>query len=138
MTLGPRYRPITGPAPRRPYDRLVQVGLGLAAALLVGAALGALGAWLLAVRRRRPRPGGPAPATLPATAEPTGTGPDLARRVLDVTHFGVLVLDADDEVVLANPAARGMGVLRTGRLTVDELRRSEERRVGKECRSRWS
>ncbi len=132
MTLGPRYRPITGPAPRRPYDRLVQVGLGLAAALLVGAALGALGAWLLAVRRRRPRPGGPAPATLPATAEPTGTGPDLARRVLDVTHSGVLVLDADDEVVLANPAARGMGVLRTGRLTVDELRRlaSTARRDG--------
>lgn len=35
---------------------------------------------------------------------------------------GAIVLDIDDEVVLANPAARAMGILREGRLVVDDLR----------------
>jgi two-component system sensor histidine kinase SenX3 len=38
----------------------------------------------------------------------------LGRRSLDALRVGVLVLDADDRPVLANPAAREMGLLRAG------------------------
>ena len=47
---------------------------------------------------------------------------DLSRRVLEVMRPAAVVLDPADEVVLANPAAAGMGVLRSGRLSVEELR----------------
>jgi two-component system, OmpR family, sensor histidine kinase SenX3 len=41
----------------------------------------------------------------------------LGRRSLDVLRVGVLVLDAEDRPVLANPAAREMGLLRaTGKV----------------------
>jgi two-component system sensor histidine kinase SenX3 len=38
----------------------------------------------------------------------------LGRRSLDALRVGVLVLDADDRPVLANPAAKEMGLLRAG------------------------
>jgi two-component system, OmpR family, sensor histidine kinase SenX3 len=38
----------------------------------------------------------------------------LGRRSLDSLRVGVVVLDADDEPVLVNPAARAMGLLRAG------------------------
>jgi two-component system sensor histidine kinase SenX3 len=38
----------------------------------------------------------------------------LGRRSLDALRVGVLVLDAEDRPVLANPAAREMGLLRAG------------------------
>jgi two-component system sensor histidine kinase SenX3 len=38
----------------------------------------------------------------------------LGRRSLDALRVGVLVLDADDHPVLANPAARELGLLRAG------------------------
>jgi two-component system sensor histidine kinase SenX3 len=57
------------------------------------------------------------PRPVPAAAE------ELSRRVLEVMRSGALVLDSADEVVLANPVARGMGVVRGGRLMVDEMRR---------------
>src|SRR4029077_13762727 len=38
----------------------------------------------------------------------------LGRRSLDSLRVGVLVLDAEDRPVLANPAAREMGLLRPG------------------------
>ncbi|SCL14336.1 two-component system, OmpR family, sensor histidine kinase SenX3 [Micromonospora inyonensis] len=38
----------------------------------------------------------------------------LGRRTIDSLRAGVVVLDADDQPVLVNPAARAMGLLRTG------------------------
>jgi two-component system sensor histidine kinase SenX3 len=49
--------------------------------------------------------------------------PTLARRVLEVMGTAAVVLDPADEVVLANPAARQMGVVRGGRVVVEDLRR---------------
>jgi two-component system, OmpR family, sensor histidine kinase SenX3 len=114
---------------RRPYDRPVEVALGLSVALLAGAAIGGFVAFRLCARRLRAgHAAAPTAASLPTTGPAAAStpsavaGPDLAPRVLDVMQVGALVLDADDEIVLANPAAEGMGVLRGGRLAVDELR----------------
>jgi two-component system, OmpR family, sensor histidine kinase SenX3 len=43
-----------------------------------------------------------------------GAAKGLGRRSLDALRVGVLVLDADDQPVLANPAARELGLLRAG------------------------
>jgi two-component system sensor histidine kinase SenX3 len=40
--------------------------------------------------------------------------PGIGRRTIDSLRAGVVVLDSDDVPVLVNPAARGMGLLRTG------------------------
>ena len=45
----------------------------------------------------------------------------LARRLVDLMDPAVVVLDAGDAVVLANPAARAMGIVRGTRLVVPEL-----------------
>ncbi len=45
----------------------------------------------------------------------------LIRRLVDGLPSGLVVLDADGAVVLANPAARSMGVIDGGRLALDEL-----------------
>jgi len=90
--------------------------VAVAAALVVGAVAGVLVAFLL-IRRRAPVPvTAPAPAVAPLP-------PTLARRVLEVMASAAVVLDPADEVVLANPAARRMGVVRGGRVVVDDLRR---------------
>ena len=44
----------------------------------------------------------------------TRSSKGLGRRSLDALRVGVLVLDAEDRPVLANPAAHGMGLLRPG------------------------
>ncbi len=114
---GPAGR-LGNPGPH-PDDRTigrVEV-VAVAAALLVGAAVGVAVALLLSSRR---------PAVAAATppvrvAEPAP--PMLARRVLEVMGTAAVVLDPADEVVLANPAARQMGVVRGGRVVVDDLRR---------------
>ncbi len=119
-----------GRAPRRPYDRGVDV-VAVTAALLLGVVAGV--AVALALTRRAP---GPLPAAPPPAAPPPATGvvpPALARRVLEVMGSATIVVDQADEVVLANPAARRMGVVRGGRVVVDELRRlaRDARRDGK-------
>jgi two-component system sensor histidine kinase SenX3 len=91
--------------------------VAVAAALLVGAAVGVLVALVLTRRRSA----GTAAAPPAAVVEPVP--PTLARRVLEVMGTAAVVLDPADEVVLANPAARQMGVVRGGRVVVDELRR---------------
>ena len=90
--------------------------VAVAAALVVGAAAGVFVAFLLIGRRT------PVPVTAPAPA-PTPFPPTLARRVLEVMGTAAVVLDPADEVVLANPAARQMGVVRGGRVVVEDLRR---------------
>jgi two-component system sensor histidine kinase SenX3 len=94
--------------------------VAVAAALVVGAAVGVLVAVLLTARRRAAPP--PQVAAPPvARVEPVP--PTLGRRVLEVMGTAAVVLDPADEVVLANPAARRMGVVRGGRVVIDDLRR---------------
>src|SRR3712207_8839310 len=73
-------------------------------------------------------PGGPALAP-----EKSGRQEPSARR--GGRHPDV----AGSDVPQAEPARGGRARVRTGREMAGEIpRRSEERRVGKECRSRWS
>jgi two-component system sensor histidine kinase SenX3 len=88
--------------------------LVVTAALLVGAVAGVLG--VLLFRHTPAAVPVPEPGADPAP-------PTLARRVLEVMGTAAVVLDPADEVVLANPAARQMGVVRGGRVVVDDLRR---------------
>ncbi|WP_369799903.1 sensor histidine kinase [Micromonospora sp. HK10] len=69
-------------------------------------------------RRRSARPGSPGsrggvgrPA-IPDDQQARLAG--LGRKSIDALRAGVVVLDPDDEPVLVNPAARAMGLLRTG------------------------
>ncbi|WP_448641230.1 sensor histidine kinase [Geodermatophilus sp. URMC 63] len=90
--------------------------VALVTGLVVGAVVAA--AVVLLVRR---------PAAHPerTAGEPDGAAREaqLARRLLDLMDPAVLVLDVDDAVVLANPAARGLGIVRDHRLLVPELLR---------------
>lgn len=93
------------------------VGL-ISAALAVG-----VGAGLSFARFRRPaedaaRAGSPEgrAAIEPDDDRPAGKNglKGLGRKSLDSLRVGVVVLDADDYPVLVNPAARAMGLLRSG------------------------
>jgi two-component system sensor histidine kinase SenX3 len=83
-----------------------------------GIVVGALAAMLVVMlaRRRSDAPSGARP-TPAAVAQA-----DLARRSLQLMQVGVVVLDADDQVVLSNQAARRMGVVRDNRVTHGALR----------------
>ena len=61
-------------------------------------------------------------------------GPENVLRVYDpqIGMEGFLVIDN----TLAGPGKGGFRM--TPDVTAEEVARSEERRVGKECRSRWS
>ncbi len=79
---------------------------------LLGAALVAVALW----RRDRERlPADPLQRTAP---QPEGA---LARRLLDLMDPAVVLLDADDAILLANPAARALGIVRDSRLLVPAL-----------------
>jgi len=90
-------------------------------ALLAGLLGGVLAAAGLFFSVRRTPPSAPVPAATPQRSI------ELPGRLLDVLRSGAVVLDSADDVVLANAAARGMGVVRNGRLAVDELRRLARR-----------
>ena len=45
----------------------------------------------------------------------------LARRLLDLMDPAIVLLDADDAILLANPAARALGIVRDTRLLVPAL-----------------
>jgi len=81
-------------------------------AVLLGAAVGFA---VFALQRRPPHPEvAPSPVV--------SLDLDLARRSLDGLGIGVVVLDPRDDVVLANPAARRLGVVRDGRIGHSVLR----------------
>ncbi len=93
---------------------------GAAGGLAIGLFIGAL-----LVRFARRAPAGPeatgtgrVAAGPPAGSDTTGTRPGtpagIGRKSLDSLRVGVVVLDTDDVLVLANPAARAMGLLRAG------------------------
>jgi two-component system sensor histidine kinase SenX3 len=95
--------------------------------VLVSLAIGVAAGFLLSRYRRT---GTPVTGALPpAAARPTEGGrkidideertgkhglKGLGRKSLDSLRVGVVVLDAEDEPVLVNPAARAMGLLRSG------------------------
>jgi two-component system sensor histidine kinase SenX3 len=82
------------------------VGLVVGAAVTGGVLLPRLGA----ARAARP---GEAVAPSRETA--------LTRRLVDLMDPAVVLLDADDVIVLANPAARALGIVRDTRLLVPDL-----------------
>jgi two-component system, OmpR family, sensor histidine kinase SenX3 len=97
----------------------VDIAVAVLAALVAGSAVGVAVTLVVSARRHRPK----RPVPPPARPIPAAAAEELSRRVLEVMRSGALVLDSADEVVLANPTARGMGVVRGGRLMVDEMRR---------------
>jgi two-component system sensor histidine kinase SenX3 len=98
------------------------------ALVLVALAIGGVAGFLLS-RSRRTGPPVTAARKKPAAARSTEGGrkidideerlgkhgmKGLGRKSLDSLRVGVVVLDAEDEPVLVNPAARAMGLLRSG------------------------
>ncbi|TFV62638.1 two-component sensor histidine kinase [Geodermatophilus sp. DF01-2] len=93
----------------------VALVVGLVIGLVVGVAGGVpVAAFLL--RRRRDDRGRATPADPTPLPEAV-----LARRLLDLIDPAVVLLDPDDVVLLANPAARALGIVRETRLLVPEL-----------------
>jgi two-component system sensor histidine kinase SenX3 len=103
-------------APARTYDSSVSPVAALVVGFLLGGVAAAFGMRVLRRDRNDVRP--------EVTPGPrTGSRDDalLARRLLDLMDPAVVVVGADDAVVLANPAARALGIVRGSRLTVPEL-----------------
>jgi two-component system sensor histidine kinase SenX3 len=85
-------------------------------ALVIGLLLGgAVAATLLLSLRSGPR-GGASDAAVGALPEAA-----LTRRLVDLMDPAVVLVDADDAVFLANPAARALGIVRGSRLLVPDL-----------------
>jgi len=85
-------------------------------ALVVGLILG--GVVAATVILRFPRAGHAVPAEASALALPEAA---LTRRLVDLIDPAIVFVDADDSVLLANPAARALGIVRGDRLIVPEL-----------------
>src|ERR1700709_2231069 len=103
------------PPPRRTYHSSVSPLAALLAGLLLGGLVAAFGMRVIARTRSDSRPDA-------AVRPGTGSGdPLLPRRLLGLMDPGVVVVGVDDAVVLANPAARTLGIVRGSRLTVPEL-----------------
>src|SRR3989475_11888053 len=93
-------------------------------------------------RGREARPARAAPVFLPASVPPLGLVP-IATAMFPVNPVAVLPLASwavtSTAGVIAAPAVVVLGcTLNTNCVAVPAVIRSEERRVGKECRSRWS
>ncbi len=84
-------------------------------ALVVGLLLGAVVAGTVLLRTRDPGIAQPDPQVV-APHEAS-----LTRRLVDLMDPAVVVVDVDDSVVLANPAARALGIVRSSRLLVPDL-----------------
>ncbi len=100
-----------------PAGRAPSIGsVSPSVALVVGLVLGGAVVLTVVLGSRRTVDGpavDPQVVTLPEAA--------MARRLLDLMDPAVLVVDADDAVLLANPAARGLGIVRATRLLVPDL-----------------
>ena len=82
---------------------------------MIGLVLGGVVAATVILRYRQD-PDGSRPSTDVLAPEAA-----LARRLLDLMDPAVVLLDTDDAVLLANPAARALGIVRGSRLMVPEL-----------------
>ncbi len=100
------------------YDVPIMVTVAVIVAAIVGIFAGAVAVLLVAYAvSRRGRAGA---RTRPLPAATTGQMP--ADIVLDLLPTGAVLVDRSDGIVLANPVARRMGVVRNGRVAVPELR----------------
>ncbi|MFI7603836.1 sensor histidine kinase [Micromonospora sp. NPDC049366] len=92
------------------------VAVAVAVALATGLVAGFLLPRIMSATGRRAAPTGSGSSLSswgrPAIADDPQIG--LGRRTIDSLRAGVVVLDPDDVPVLVNPAARAMGLLRTG------------------------
>ncbi|MGZ4506197.1 MAG: sensor histidine kinase [Blastococcus sp.] len=86
------------------------------AALVVGLLLGGAVAAVVMLRFRAVA-ARPAPDALGVPAPEAA----LARRLLDLMDPAVVLVGADDAVLMANPAARALGIVRGSRLLVPDL-----------------
>ena len=59
----------------------------------------------------------------PVAATPGAPATDLPLQIIEALQHGVVVVDRDEQVVLANPAAEAMGVTARDRLALPELGR---------------
>jgi len=96
--------------------------------VLIALAIGVAAGFLLSRRRRTGPPVADVPGKPAATRSTEGGRKidideertekpglkGLGRKSLDSLRVGVVVLDAEDEPILVNPAARAMGLLRSG------------------------
>ena len=91
--------------------------------MILLAALGGLvvGVLLGLVVARLARGGDDADGPAAAAAEDTAREAALTRRLVDLMDPAVLVLDKDDAVVVVNPTARRLGIVRDRRLLVPAL-----------------
>jgi two-component system sensor histidine kinase SenX3 len=85
-------------------------------ALVVGLILGGVVAATVILRFPRAAPGSTPEDALTAMPEVA-----FARRLLDLMDPAVVLVDVDDAVLLANPAARALGIVRGSRLLVPDL-----------------
>ncbi|TFV62986.1 UNVERIFIED_ORG: two-component sensor histidine kinase [Bacillus sp. AZ43] len=84
-------------------------------ALVVGLVVGGVAVATVILRSRRD-PGEPEPDAVVGPVEAA-----YARRLLDLMDPAVVLVDVDDAVLLANPSARALGIVRGQRLLVPEL-----------------
>ncbi|WP_324274530.1 hypothetical protein [Blastococcus brunescens] len=85
-------------------------------ALVVGLVLGGVAAATVILSRRRAFDGPTADDTVVGLPEAA-----FARRLLDLMDPAVVLVDVDDAILLANPSARALGIVRGSRLLVPDL-----------------
>ncbi len=94
------------------------VTVAVIVAAIVGVLAGAVAVLLVAYAVSGRNRAGVRARSVPATT----TGHMPAQIVLDLLPTGAVLVDRSDGIVLANPVARRMGVVRNGRVAVPELR----------------
>ncbi|MCW2503796.1 MAG: hypothetical protein JWO79_2080, partial [Actinomycetia bacterium] len=85
----------------------------------LGAAAGAAAMLVCALLLRRGRIAPPPPAPL---VDQPPVDLELSRRSVETLSTALVVIDPGDEIALANPAARRLGVVKDGRLPHPMLR----------------
>jgi two-component system sensor histidine kinase SenX3 len=90
-------------------------------ALLAGLVLGLLVALTVVRARMRPVDEGGSGMRLEAQADRGDSAAALSRRLVDLMDPAVVLLGPDDAVLLANPSARALGILRGDRVLVHGL-----------------
>jgi two-component system sensor histidine kinase SenX3 len=90
-------------------------------ALLAGVVIGLLLALTVVRTRMRPVDEGGAARGVDLLVDRADSDAALTRRLVDLMDTAVVLLGPDDAVVLANPSARALGILRGDRLVVPGL-----------------
>jgi two-component system, OmpR family, sensor histidine kinase SenX3 len=94
--------------------------VALLAGLVLGLLLAAVALFTRSLWRAHGRPGGAAGPGGPRDERDDGEAA-LSRRLLDLMDPAVVLMAPDDSVLVANPSARALGILRGNRLLVPAL-----------------